>query len=124
MLFGFYDARCCLKPEVCGSPIELGMTVGFVRMTRGFTGSDVKSMPYPTPIGCFAWLDTGIHDSLIDAGQFVQTVEHRQGLKVACLEEIAYRQGWVSADELIQQGELLKKTGYGQYLLRVAAGYK
>ncbi|MEX1664403.1 glucose-1-phosphate thymidylyltransferase RfbA [Zhongshania arctica] len=72
----------------------------------------------------FAWLDTGTHDSLIDAGQFVQTVEHRQGLKVACLEEIAYRQGWVSADELIQQGELLKKTGYGQYLLRVAAGYK
>jgi glucose-1-phosphate thymidylyltransferase len=72
----------------------------------------------------FAWLDTGTHDSLIDAGQFVQTVEHRQGLKVACLEEIAYRQGWVSADELIKQGELLKKTGYGQYLLRVAAGYK
>jgi glucose-1-phosphate thymidylyltransferase len=72
----------------------------------------------------FAWLDTGTHDSLIDAGQFVQTVEHRQGLKVACLEEIAYRQGWVSADELIQQGELLKKTGYGQYILRVAAGYK
>lgn len=72
----------------------------------------------------FAWLDTGTHDSLIDAGQFVQTVEHRQGLKVACLEEIAYRQGWVSADELIKQGELLKKTGYGQYLLRVAEGYQ
>ena len=72
----------------------------------------------------FAWLDTGTHDSLIDAGQFVQTVEHRQGLKVACLEEIAYRQGWVSADQLIKQGEILKKTGYGQYLLRVANGYK
>jgi glucose-1-phosphate thymidylyltransferase len=72
----------------------------------------------------FAWLDTGTHDSLIDAGQFVQTVEHRQGLKVACLEEIAYRQGWVSADQLIKQGEMLKKTGYGQYLLRVADGYK
>ena len=72
----------------------------------------------------FAWLDTGTHDSLIDAGQFVQTVEHRQGLKVACLEEIAYRQGWVSADQLIKQGEILKKTGYGQYLLRVADGYK
>jgi glucose-1-phosphate thymidylyltransferase len=72
----------------------------------------------------FAWLDTGTHDSLIDAGQFVQTVEHRQGLKVACLEEIAYRQGWVSAEQLIKQGELLKKTGYGQYLLRVADGYK
>jgi glucose-1-phosphate thymidylyltransferase len=72
----------------------------------------------------FAWLDTGTHDSLIDAGQFVQTVEHRQGLKVACLEEIAYRQGWINAEQLIQQGEGLKKTGYGQYLLRVADGYK
>ena len=72
----------------------------------------------------FAWLDTGTHDSLIDAGQFVQTVEHRQGLKVACLEEIAYRQGWINTEQLIQQGEGLKKTGYGQYLLRVADGYK
>ena len=72
----------------------------------------------------FAWLDTGTHDSLIDAGQFVQTVEHRQGLKVACLEEIAYRQGWISNEQLRVQGEALKKTGYGQYLLRVADGYK
>jgi len=72
----------------------------------------------------FAWLDTGTHDSLIDAGQFVQTVEHRQGLKVACLEEIAYRQGWINTEQLLQQGEALKKTGYGQYLLRVAGGYK
>lgn len=72
----------------------------------------------------FAWLDTGTHDSLIDAGQFVQTVEHRQGLKVACLEEIAYRQGWISSEQLMKQGEMLKKTGYGQYLLRVADGYK
>ncbi|GAA4091317.1 glucose-1-phosphate thymidylyltransferase RfbA [Zhongshania borealis] len=72
----------------------------------------------------FAWLDTGTHDSLIDAGQFVQTVEHRQGLKVACLEEIAYRQGWITTEQLLQQGEALKKTGYGQYLLRVASGYK
>ncbi|MFT6550771.1 MAG: glucose-1-phosphate thymidylyltransferase [Zhongshania marina] len=72
----------------------------------------------------FAWLDTGTHDSLIDAGQFVQTVEHRQGLKVACLEEIAFRRGWVSAEHLVKQGELLSKTGYGQYLLRVADGYK
>lgn len=72
----------------------------------------------------FAWLDTGTHDSLIDAGQFVQTVEHRQGLKVACLEEIAYRQGWITTEQLVKQGEALKKTGYGQYLLRVADGYK
>lgn len=69
----------------------------------------------------FAWLDTGTHDSLIDAGTFVQTIEQRQGLKVACLEEIAFDQGWITADELISQGESLKKTGYGQYLLKLAA---
>ena len=69
----------------------------------------------------FAWLDTGTHDSLIDAGTFVQTIEQRQGLKVACLEEIAFDQGWITIDELIAQGESLKKTGYGQYLLKLAA---
>jgi len=69
----------------------------------------------------FAWLDTGTHDSLIDAGTFVQTIEQRQGLKVACLEEIAFDQGWITADELIAQGQSLKKTGYGQYLLKLAA---
>ena len=69
----------------------------------------------------FAWLDTGTHDSLIDAGTFVQTIEHRQGLKVACLEEIAFDQGWITVDELVQRGEGLKKTGYGQYLLKLAA---
>lgn len=71
----------------------------------------------------FAWLDTGTHDSLLEAGQFVQTVEHRQGLKVACLEEIAFRQGWISQASLIECGDALKKTGYGQYLLKVASGY-
>jgi glucose-1-phosphate thymidylyltransferase len=71
----------------------------------------------------FAWLDTGTHDSLLDAGQFVQTVEHRQGLKVACLQEIAYSQGWISKEHLVQQGNNLNKTGYGQYLLKVARGY-
>jgi len=69
----------------------------------------------------FAWLDTGTHDSLIDAGTFVQTIEHRQGLKVACLEEIAFDQGWITVDELVSRGESLKKTGYGQYLLKLAA---
>ncbi|KEF31641.1 Glucose-1-phosphate thymidylyltransferase [Marinobacter nitratireducens] len=68
----------------------------------------------------FAWLDTGTHDSLIEAGHFVQTVEHRQGLKIACLEEIAFRKGWVSAEWLAKQGSHLNKTGYGQYLLRLA----
>jgi glucose-1-phosphate thymidylyltransferase len=71
----------------------------------------------------FAWLDTGTHDSLLEAGQFVQTVEHRQGLKVACLEEIAYRNDWITVEQLIEQGDKLKKTGYGQYLLKVAGGY-
>jgi len=70
----------------------------------------------------FAWLDTGTHDSLLEAGQFVQTVEHRQGFKVACLEEIGYIQGWLSKDELLEQADKLKKTGYGQYLYNIANG--
>jgi len=68
----------------------------------------------------FAWLDTGTHESLLEAQLFVQTVEHRQGLKIACLEEIGYRQGWVDHDHLIAVGESLAKTGYGQYLLDLA----
>jgi glucose-1-phosphate thymidylyltransferase len=72
----------------------------------------------------FAWLDTGTHDSLLEAGQFVQTVEHRQGLKVACLEEIGFHQGWLSMSKLLHQADKLKKTAYGQYLTKVAGGYK
>ena len=64
----------------------------------------------------FAWLDTGTHDSLMEASHFVQTIEARQGLKVACLEEIAYHQGWLSKEQLARQAEALSKTGYGQYL--------
>ena len=64
----------------------------------------------------FAWLDTGTHDSLMEASHFVHTIEARQGLKVACLEEIAYHQGWLSAEQLAVQAEALSKTGYGQYL--------
>ncbi len=70
----------------------------------------------------FAWLDTGTHESLLEAGQFVPTLEHRQGLKVACPEEIAYHNGWISADELRQRAEPLKKSGYGQYLLNLLDG--
>ena len=65
----------------------------------------------------FAWLDTGTHDSLLEAGQYVQTIEHRQGLKVACLEEISWNNGWITDDQLMEQATALKKTGYGQYLL-------
>jgi len=72
----------------------------------------------------FAWLDTGTHDSLLEAGQFVHTIEQRQGLKVACLEEIAFHQGWISKKELLRQANSLKKTSYGQYLVEVAGGYK
>ncbi|NLY13347.1 MAG: glucose-1-phosphate thymidylyltransferase RfbA [Gammaproteobacteria bacterium] len=68
----------------------------------------------------FAWLDTGTHESLLEAGMFVQTVEHRQGLKIACLEEIAYRNGWLTVEQMLAQGKLLEKTGYGQYLLKLA----
>ncbi|MCY1444430.1 Glucose-1-phosphate thymidylyltransferase 2 [compost metagenome] len=67
----------------------------------------------------FAWLDTGTHDSLMEASHFVHTIEARQGLKVACLEEIAYHQGWLSAEQLARQAEALSKTGYGQYLRRL-----
>lgn len=68
----------------------------------------------------FAWLDTGTHESLLEASMFVQTVEHRQGLKIACLEEIAYRNGWLTRKQMLAQGKLLDKTGYGQYLLKLA----
>tara|TARA_X000000950_G_scaffold27628_1_gene29730 strand:+ start:62 stop:928 length:867 start_codon:yes stop_codon:yes gene_type:complete len=64
-----------------------------------------------------AWLDTGTHESLIEAGQFIHTVEKRQGLKVACLEEIAYEKGWISIDQLLEMAQELSKTEYGQYLL-------
>ncbi|WP_342117178.1 glucose-1-phosphate thymidylyltransferase RfbA [Pseudoduganella sp. OTU4001] len=66
-----------------------------------------------------AWLDTGTHDSLLDASQFIATIERRQGLKVACPEEIAYRKGYIDAAQLRQLAEPLKKNGYGQYLLRI-----
>jgi glucose-1-phosphate thymidylyltransferase len=68
----------------------------------------------------FAWLDTGTHDSLIEAGQFVQTVEHRQGFKIACLEEIAYNHGWLSREELLTRAKALAKTAYGEYLFDIS----
>lgn len=68
----------------------------------------------------FAWLDTGTHDSLLEASQYVQTIEHRQGLKVACLEEIAYQHKWINREQLLQRADALGKTGYGQYLFKLA----
>ena len=68
----------------------------------------------------FAWLDTGTHDALLEASQYVQTIEHRQGLKIACLEEIAWRNGWITDKDLLRMARALSKTGYGQYLRRLA----
>ncbi|WP_166361154.1 glucose-1-phosphate thymidylyltransferase RfbA [Pseudomonas akapageensis] len=68
----------------------------------------------------FAWLDTGTHDSLLDASQYVQTIEHRQGLKVACLEEIAYQNNWIDREQLLARAKAFGKTGYGQYLYTLA----
>jgi glucose-1-phosphate thymidylyltransferase len=68
----------------------------------------------------FAWLDTGTHDSLLEASQYVQTIEHRQGLKVACLEEVAFHNDWIDREQLLSQAQAFGKTGYGQYLFSLA----
>lgn len=68
----------------------------------------------------FAWLDTGTHESLADAGQYIRTIEKRQGYKVACIEEIAHYKGWITDEQLIELAEPLKKTEYGQYMIDMA----
>ena len=70
----------------------------------------------------YAWLDTGTHESLLEAGSFIATIEKRTGLKVACLEEIAFRNKWITAEQLSIQGNSLRKNQYGQYLLEIAKG--
>ena len=72
----------------------------------------------------FAWLDTGTHESLLEAGQFVYTIEKRQSLKVACLEEISFHQGWINKEQLAESAEALKKTEYGQYLYKLLGEVK
>ena len=67
-----------------------------------------------------AWLDTGTHDSLLEASNFISTIQNRQGLQVACLEEIAYRNGYINKDQLLTLAEPLKKNRYGEYLLKIA----
>ena len=71
----------------------------------------------------FAWLDTGTFDSMVEASEFVRVIQHRQNSQIACLEEIAYRSGWICAERLKVQADALQKTGYGQYLQRVIEGY-
>lgn len=70
----------------------------------------------------FAWLDTGTHESLLEAAQFVETIEKRQGYKVACLEEVAFNNGWISGEYLTKRGRLMSKNSYGKYLIEVANG--
>ena len=69
-----------------------------------------------------AWLDTGTHESLLQAGSFVEAIQSRQGLKIACLEEIAFRKGYITREQLREQGHVMRKNEYGQYLIRLAEG--
>lgn len=71
----------------------------------------------------YAWLDTGTHDSLLEAAEFVRTIQHRQGTHIACLEEIAYVNGFIDKAQLIERGNLFSKTAYGRYLLKIAEGH-
>jgi len=67
----------------------------------------------------FAWLDTGTHESLSEASTFVEVIEKRQGLKIACLEEIAYKKGWINSEDIIRLADPMKKNQYGQYLINL-----
>ena len=104
------DIAASLKPSARG---ELEITdVNRVYLERGQLEVAVMSRGY-------AWLDTGTHESLLEASHFIETIERRQGLKIACVEEIAYRMGYISAAELEALAAPLAKSGYGQYLLQV-----
>jgi glucose-1-phosphate thymidylyltransferase len=111
----FYDNQVCdiatdIRPSARG---ELEITdVNRIYLERNALNVELMGRG-------MAWLDTGTHDSLLDASHFIATIEKRQGLKVACLEEIAYRRGYINAADLEKMAQPLKKNGYGQYLLRL-----
>ena len=111
----FYDEQVCdiaagIKPSARG---ELEITdVNAQYLRQGQLNVEIMGRGY-------AWLDTGTHDSLLEAGQFIATLEKRQGLKVACPEEIAFRSGWIGAEQLQALAQPLAKNGYGQYLLKL-----
>ena len=111
----FYDAQVCdiaasIKPSARGELEITEVNAQYLRQGR----LDVEIMGRG-----YAWLDTGTHDSLMEAGQFIATLEKRQGLKVACIEEIAFRQGWITSQALEAQAQPMLKNGYGQYLMKV-----
>lgn len=111
----FYDSQVCdIAAGIAPSPRgELEITdVNRVYLERGELTVELMGRG-------MAWLDTGTHESLLEAGQFIATIENRQGLKVACPEEIAYRKGYIDAAKLQQLAQPLKKNTYGQYLLRL-----
>ena len=111
----FYDNQVCdiaagIRPSARGE-LEI-TTVNAQYLQQGQLNVEIMGRGY-------AWLDTGTHDSLLEASQFIATLEKRQGLKVACPEEIAYRAGWITASELEAQAQPMLKNGYGQYLMQV-----
>ena len=111
----FYDSQVCdIAAGIAPSPRgELEITdVNRTYLERGQLNVELMGRG-------MAWLDTGTHESLLEAGQFIATIENRQGLKVACPEEIAYRKGYINAAKLEQLAQPLKKNAYGQYLLRL-----